>query len=365
LSERFVFNFATAAELVPPIIVLHEPADGAKLSDLRTPVRVVFSETIEPSSFYPGFSIFPSVHGGFTWDADGAAVEFTPLVDYQNGERYEVILDREISDESGNRLGEEFRFEFSMDGIPQPTLERVTTLRDGMPLVPLESGGGIDPSLEIEKDERFLFTFGQVPNEEQKRDLFTVNPPTPFELAWDGETRVCEFAFEEDLSWNRVYTIEVLGLTYIFVVNGDTSRPITVTALTYCSDLNAPSGSEKYLLLQFADNVDFSGAVTPAFDFHLQHAPGAGVDIGSFLQALDITVVPACVSISCADIELSPLAVDPHMLPGPDQSVVRLHCTVFEDPTVSGTVTFRLDAELHDSAGNHLAEDFVLLVNNN
>jgi hypothetical protein len=36
-----------------------------------------------------------------------------------------------------------------------------------------------------------------------------------------------------------------------------------------------------------------------------------------------------------------------------------------DDPAVSGTITFRLGTGLRDGAGNHLAEDYILLVDNN
>ncbi len=365
LCEPFDFSFATARELLPPEVVLHEPADGARVSSARTPVRIVFSEPIDPSSFYPGFSLFPSVQGGFSWTPGGEEVEFTPLADYLPGETYEVGLGREISDNSGNQLGEEIRFEFTMIDIPQPSIQSVTTAGDGQLLVPIQSGGGIDPSLEIEKDERFLFTFSRGPTEQQKLDLFTIEPSIPFAVTWQGDNLSCELGFEEDLGWNQVYTIELLGLSYSFVVNGQQSLPITVRELTYCPDLNVPSGADKFVVLRFADNIDFSAAVAPAFDFHLQHAPGSEVDIGSFLRAFDITIVPACVDIIPGDVELSPLAIDPHVLPGEGRSVVRLHCSVLEDPAVTGTVTFRLSTELRDTAGNHIAEEYVLLVDNN
>jgi hypothetical protein len=64
------------------------------------------------------------------------------------------------------------------------------------------------------------------------------------------------------------------------------------------------------------------------------------------------------------DVAISPLAIDPQPLPASDESVARLFCTVIEDPAVSGTITFRLDTTLQDNLSNHLAEDFVLLVNN-
>jgi len=365
LSQAFSFGFATAEELEPPEVVLHEPADGAQVSSPRMPIRIVFSEPIDPASFYPGFSLFPSIRGGFSWNPTAEQVQFIPLADYQPDQTYEVVLSRDISDQSGNQLGEEIRFEFFSEDIQHPSIESVTTLDDGKLLVPLQSGGGIDPTLEIEKDERFLFTFSREPTEEQKIDLFTVEPLTPFVVTWKEENRLCELGFEEELCWNQVYSIELLGMTYSFIVNGQHSRPLTVTALTYCPDLNAPAGNDKFVLLQFADNLDFSGAVFPAFDFHLEHAIGLEVDVGSFLQAFELTILPACVSVTMREVELSPLAIPPYTAPGQGQSVVRLHCSVAEDPAVTGTVTFRMSTELRDTGGNHLAEDFVLLVNNN
>jgi hypothetical protein len=365
LSESFDFSFATAVELVPPEVILHEPADGQSLSSTRVPIRIVFSEPIDPSSFYPNFSLFPSVQGGFTWNAGGTEVEFSPIADYQPGQTYEVVLGQEISDLSGNQLVEEIRFEFCINDVLEPSIESATTLSDGKVLVPLELGGGLDPSLQIEKDESFVFTFSPGPTDEQKLDLFSVQPFTSFVLIWDDDNCRCELSFQENLCWNQVYSIEVLELTYTFVVNGEQSIPITITELTYCADLNAPPDDSKFVPLQFAENIDFSVAPAPAFDFHLEHAPGAEVDIGSFLQAFELTVVPACLSVTMKDVELSPLAIDPDPLPGLGQSIVRLHCSIVEDPAVTGTIAFRLSTELRDSAGNHLAEEFVLLVNNN
>jgi hypothetical protein len=365
LGKPFDFCFATAGELIPPEVLLHEPADGQQLAPGRVPIRILFSESIDPSSFYPHFSLLPTVQGSFSWDADGRQVEFIPLYDSQPGQSYEVELGREISDWSGNCLVDDVRFQFTITDNLQPIVESVSTLKGGQLLIALQSGGGIDPSLKVEKDEVFLFAFSQGPSEEQKVDLFSVEPSTPFELTWGVDNGSCELAFQDDLCWNQIYSIELLGLTYTFVVNGEQSIPPSVAALSYCSDLNAPFSDDKFVQLEFAENIDFSGAVSPAFDFHLTHVPGLEVDIGSFLKAFDLTILPACVSVTMRDIELSPLSVDPYPVPGPGQSVVRLHCSILEDPSVTGTITFRLSTELRDSGGNHLAEDFVLLIDNN
>jgi hypothetical protein len=362
LAEPFLFEFATAEELLSPEILYYEPADGAQEVAPREAIHIVFSEPIEEASFYRGFSVFPSVHGAFLWNAAGAEVRFRPLADYQPGQDYEVVLESDICDRSGNRLAEEFRFVFTAGQDTQASLLSVQTLAGGRQLIPVQSGGGIDPSLEIEKDERFLLTFTRAPSEQQKIDLLRVDPTTPFTLTWEEQD--CLLGFDELLSWNRIYQIELAEQTYIFVVNGPRSIPISVAAVSYCPDLAAPDGDEKFVPLSFADNVDFSNAAAPAFDIHLLHAEGVQVDLGSFLLALDITVARGCISLAVKDVELSPLAVDPYPLPEAGQSVVRLHCDLVEDPGISGTITLRIGTALRDSADNHLSEDFVLLINN-
>ena len=365
LGGGFAFRFATAGELVPPTVISNDPPDGSQILSRREPVRIVFSEPIDAASFYLGFSLYPSVRGAFRWSPDATEVEFMPVSDYRSGESYEVLLGREITDLSGNRLAGEFRFTFHTDDAADPSVERVETLNGGKPLTALQLGGGIDTGLEIEKDERFLLVFSQGLEEEQKADLLRVDPVTAFSLEWDGENRSCVLSFREALCWNQVYRLDLLGLSYTFVVDGPRSLPLAVTALTYCPDLDAPAGEGKYIALEFADNLDFTGALKPAFDFYLDHAEGVQVDLGSFLQAFQLTVVPACISVNLIDVELSPLAIEPETPPAEGQSVVRLHCSIEEYPAETGTVTFRVGTDLRDTAYNHLAEEFVLLVNNN
>lgn len=365
LTKPFHFEFATAEELVPPEIVLHEPADGAVVPEARAPIHLVFSEPIETASFYIGFSIFPSITGSYLWSVNGDEVEFLPLTDYQPGQMYEVDLSREICDKSGNQIAEELRFSFRTEETQMPSVSSVETLAGGKLLISIESGGGVDPSLEIEKDEQFLISFTQGLTQEQIFDLIQIDPYVPFSLAWDDERQSCLLRFDQELNWNQVYQIELPDLTYPFVINGPRSIPISVTTVTYCADLDAPAGVDKYVLLDFSDNLDFSGAINPAFDFYLEHAVGEHIDLGSFLQAFSVSIAADCIFLTQNDVELSPLVIDPYILPQEGQSIVRLHCSIVEDPGATGTVTFRINSELRDSALNHLTEEFVLLINNN
>jgi hypothetical protein len=363
LAAPFDFEFTTAEELIPPELLTHEPRDGEQGISRRQTIRLVFSEPVDRASLYTGFSLLPSVYGGFLWFQEGAEVHFLPLEDYQPGQTYEVVLSDELADRSGNRLEQSVSFSFQVLDVQEPSIISLQTSDDGQVLVSLEDGGSLDPSLEIEKDETFLLTFSQPLTVEQKIDLVEVDPATRYSLTWDD--RSCTLVFTEPLLWSQVYRLEVLGQTYTFLINGPGSVPITVEGISYCPDLSAPYGPDKFVPLQFAGNYDFSDAVAPAFDFHLRHAVGRRVDIGSFLVALDISVVPDCLSLTPTDIELSPLAVDPYPLPAEGQSVVRLFCTLIEDTGITGTVTFRLDGSLRDDGDNYLSEDFVLLINNN
>ncbi|MCK5007269.1 MAG: Ig-like domain-containing protein, partial [Spirochaetales bacterium] len=162
LAEPFAFDFVTGEELIPPEVLSYTPADGATGISPRESIRVVFSEPIDEASFYSGFSLFPTVRGGFLWFSEGAEVHFLPVADYQFGRSYEVVLSQEISDRSGNRLVEDFHFSFRVQEVIEPSIVSVETVEGGRVLVPTQSGGGIDPSLGIEKDETFLLTFSQV-----------------------------------------------------------------------------------------------------------------------------------------------------------------------------------------------------------
>jgi hypothetical protein len=340
LAQPFTFGFVTGEELTPPKVLSHVPIDGATGVTLRESIRIVFSEPVDEASFYSGFSLYPPVSGGFRWFSNGEEVHFLPLVDYQFGGSYELVLSQEISDRSGNRLAGDFQFCFRVQEVIEPLIVSVETVDGGRILASSQSGGGIDPSLEIEKNERFLLTFSQELSEERKIGLINIDPHINFTVTWNGENRSCILGFDESLLWNQVYRIEVLGQMYAFVINGPKSIPITVTGISYCADLEAPPGIDKFVPLQFAGNYDFSDSVAPAFDFHLHHAEGAQIDLGSFLKSLDITIAPACISLTPIDIRISPLAVDPQPLPAPGESVVRLLCTLFEDPAVSGTTGY-------------------------
>lgn len=357
LNRPFSYVFYTGSERNKPSVLAFSPTDGSVAVSQRQEVSVLFSEPVDKASFYSGFSIAPAVEGGFGWYGEGEEVVFTPLQDYMQGQLYSVTLSQEITDSSGNPLVEEVGFCFEVDRQPELSVISVTTAAEGKPLQAISKGGGLDPSLGIEKDEQFVLSFSSQVPATRRTEAVDVEPVTPFTLLWDDQHSSCTLTFAEHLEWNRIYRLAILDETYIFLVNGQCSMPITVEALRYSADIKAPAGPGKYTTLEYANTYSFTDAVSPVFDFHLHHSGQASIDLGSFLQALSISISHSCLSISTIDVDVSPL-------PGPEQSVVRLYCNIQDDPAAAGTITFRLDDGLRDDLGNRLTEGFTLLINN-
>jgi len=323
-------------------------------------VRVRFSEPPEPASVLAGWSITPAVRGRFSWSTDAAEVTFLPLEDYAGGQQYTVRLSGQVCDLSGNRLAEDLEFHFRTVPSAEVQVLSVVCPRSGRVLSP---GSAVDLSLGIEKDERFLATLSLPLPPAERGQAIALQPAVPVLLSWNAAADACLVGFDAALQWNRLYTLRVLDQSYAFVVNGADSLPPQVRSIRYCPDIDAPV--PQFIELQFAGNYSFVPAPAPAFDFHLDHAQNAAIDLGSFMQTLSILAGGGCLSLQCRQLAVSPLPVDPDPLPGSGQSVVRLLCSIDDDPGISGPLSFRLDTDLRDSLGNHLAADHVLVVNNN
>lgn len=356
LARPLAVRFVTGTEGDRPRITDHSPGDGATVADLREPVRVRFSEPPQPASVLSGFSIEPEVRGSFAWSGDETEITFQPLEDYTPGRPYTVRLAEEIRDRSGNPLVEGVEFRFLTAARPRPAVLSVLCPRSGRTLSP----DGVDLSLGIEKDETFLVTFSAPVLPSERERAVSLLPAAATLVSWNAEGDGCQVGFREPLQWGGSYSLCVLEESFGFVVNGEHSLPPQVTSIRYCPEL----GAAAFVELQFAGNYSFLSAGAPVFDFHLRHAVDAVIDLGSFLKALSIEAGGGCLTLQCLHVALSPFPVDPDPLPGPGQSVVRLACSIVDDPLACGVLSIRLDTDLGDNLGNHLAAPHVLVVNN-
>ncbi|MBN1836701.1 MAG: Ig-like domain-containing protein [Spirochaetales bacterium] len=366
LAEPLRFQFRTGADDRRPAVVRLFPADGAVVESPREPIVVEFSEAVDPANLYAGFSLFPAVPGSFGWSAGGREVVFQPVADYTPGTRYELTLQASITDRSGNTLAEDVHSWFTAAAVEEPAVAEVATVPGGGVLEAVSAGVALNRDLGIEKDGGLRVSFSCPVPPGERATALSIQPRVALDLSWSEEPPECIVGFAEHLAWEQVYTLTSLGEEYVFLVDGPGSRPPTVEYVKLCLDLSAPEPAQ-YLALEYGGNYDFGDTLwsRAALDVHVSHGETAEIDLGSFLDAFEVSTTGGCLAFEWHEAAVNPAAPAPEPSPAPGSSVVRLHCTLADDIAAAGTVTIRLADTLRDSLENRLAEEFVLVFNNN
>ncbi len=121
LAQAKTWTFTTAATV--PTVVSVEPGDGAVAVAGNTPVRVVFSEGMDPGTLTPdAFSVSvmggEAVPGTRSWDAPTRTATFRPSGAYPGGAVVEVHLSQAVKDLSGIGLGADVSASFTVSNAP-------------------------------------------------------------------------------------------------------------------------------------------------------------------------------------------------------------------------------------------------------
>ena len=350
LPREYARTFHTRRELDTPRVLSSSPPAGSRVTDPRNPVRLLFSEPMDPADTMSAFSLSPSLPGWFSWESGMESFLWTPLEDYVPGKVYRVTLGKNASDTSGNCLPEDHVFQFAVPG-ENPAILSVATLDGRTTLSPAGDGDSPHPSGGIEKDEKFLVCFSRpVPPEERTRAVVTI-PSLLLETEWREEGRELVLGFSEYLGWRSTGELHILDTVYRFIVDGENSVPLEISRVFY---------DDEELL--FAHNYPFPSSSGSAFDVYVSHGEGAAVVLASFLSAFSIRAGNGCVYITPTRVEMNPPAPAPR-LPVPDrETLFRVHCEVVDMP-VPGTVELIVDTELRDDRDNRPQNKFVLEVN--
>ena len=366
LKAEFNRTFLTKEETEPPKVVASSPPSGGKVTNLRNPIEITFSEPMDRESIIRSFSVLPSLPGAFTFSSDSASFLWTPLEPYRKGETYQITVKKDSQDLSGNSLVEEYRFSFEVpDTVPE--ILSITCLSTGSPLTPAQPGTYVDPSLRIEKNESFRILFTSPVDPENRDSIVTFYPTTVYRTAWNQAGNELILTFPEPLSWNTVYELQILSSTFRFRVNGPRSIPLEVRKIFYIPDTTAVTPTYEELLL--SHNYTFTDSANAAFDVYLSLSPAGSIVTSSFLSSFSLEPGNGCLDIRLLRVEENPLLPPPQPYPPPQEGgtplkvqVFRVHCRltpVFN----SGTVTFTLGTDLKDDLENHLAQPYTLVVN--
>jgi len=111
LASPFSWQFRTYLDTLPPTVVETTPADSNTSVSVNTDITVVFSETMDRSTLtLSSFQISPSVSGVLS--STDTSLTFDPDEALDTLQWYMVTLTTDISDSTGNRLAEEYVWDF-------------------------------------------------------------------------------------------------------------------------------------------------------------------------------------------------------------------------------------------------------------
>ncbi|MGQ9630861.1 MAG: Ig-like domain-containing protein [bacterium] len=143
MEENYVAQFVVGADFAPPQVlgVNHDGSadywpDGtvigpanivptAPTNDVRTPIVVTFSESMNRSKTKGAFSASGDPEGDFSWNGEGTQMTFTPAEDWPDG-RITITIGQSAEDAEGNVLEEEYSMYFVVEG----SSPRVLTIGD-------------------------------------------------------------------------------------------------------------------------------------------------------------------------------------------------------------------------------------------
>jgi hypothetical protein len=357
LAEEFSFRFFTGEDRIPPEITSYSPAEGEIVANLYRPIRLIFSESVDPGSLYGSFTVSPGISGAWSWNGDATEAEYIPLQGYQPGEEYRVEVGTGLMDRAENRLAERCVFRFSIQEPPQQEILLLSTSDGRMALLPVEQRL---LNQGLEKDDDFRVELGAPVDPARTTGFIKVLPGVPFQCEWSDDFTVCCLHFNEPLEWEGIYELCLLESVYRLQVTNPASQPPSVKRVTFCNDTAAPAFRE----LMLNQNLSLSDSGSACFDFYIEHAPGFPVELGSFLEALSIDAGD-CLRISLLAVVRNPLppAPVPEPPPGSNTDVLRIYCRLEDTDNPPGIISLELEASLADTNQNFLQSPFVLTVN--
>jgi len=195
LKEDYTSSFSTSIDLIKPEAVSIQPADGARVSDIFSPLIVQFSEAVRLDSVKKGFIITPYVVGDITLLNDNSTLVFTPYNNYIHGTTYTITLSTDIVDIAGNHLLKEYKSificgtDFTLPTLNPESMEppdysvgcfahyNGTEVR----LQPFTTTEGIDKNADV------LIRFSKAMQRIDTNESISISPPCNTFFSWEDD----------------------------------------------------------------------------------------------------------------------------------------------------------------------------------
>ena len=348
-SQEWCAEFTTGSDSEPPQFIEASPADLSEINNRRQEFSFIFSEPIDPQSFRDAFSILPDLKFYLQW-VDSSVI-FHPLEDFESGREYTMTISENLRDKSGNPIDRQLDLIYRISALEDPSLES---------LFLTSTGGSLNPSginAGVEKDDIISGQLNRTFNEEERLNLVSLSPESPYSIQWDSQYRHFTLIFES-LDWECYYDLTLLEDHYLLFTDGVESQPPELVSLAFCLDSTADIPH----ILSLNTALGAADSENAFADFLLVHSAAGGINQFSFMDALSIDSPVLNFETIGYEVYDGTQIPSPAVTPGWGESLIRIHLNII-DTGLPGVVTFSLSDILSDTLGNSLKESWALTVN--
>lgn len=355
LSESFIFRFSTKGTIERFFVKSINIPDGDIIDNLLKTIKIEFSDSVDESSFFEGFSIYPAITGEIIFNGNRDSIEFKPLKQMSADTKYTITLKDTIADRQGNNLGEKYEIAFR------------TAKDDEFWLESLSAGGRIlSPSgilnSGLEKSSSLTLTFAGKLSEDAKKAPISTSPKTSYTCNWNNNYSQCTITFDKSIEYKTLLEItpieNIYGENakssfqsrYTLLFDGEKSRPPAVSTIRYYEDFSSGSSVE----ITYGTSIAFTSVDEACFEFEFKLGETLTFYKTDVYGKIDIDVINGDTLIEEKRLEIEDN--------GNGKTLVRVFCKI-TSCTVQSPVIITVDKNLQDSNSNKLGENFVVRFN--
>lgn len=196
LVQKIVFKTVAA-----PFIKLYDQQGNGAQAD--KPIKIVFSEAMNPTSVAEKFALSPATVGKINWEDENTFV-FVPDEEFKKGTDYTIKFLSGMENKYGGKTDHDIELAFSTAGAVKV-------------LSASPKNGAYGQSVDLSK---IVLEFDQEVDHTSAQNAFSVSPSISGSFSWDGNKMI--FAISRALDSSTKYTIKLKkGIKTVYGLDSD------------------------------------------------------------------------------------------------------------------------------------------------
>ncbi|MBP6859247.1 MAG: Ig-like domain-containing protein [Candidatus Magasanikbacteria bacterium] len=271
----------TFKTVAPPFVKLYDQEGSGMRAD--SPIKIVFSEAMNPASVAEKFSLNPATVGTIQWEDEKTFI-FLPDAEFRKGADYTIKFLSGMENKYGGKTDQDIELHFSPAGA-------VAILS----VYPKNASYGLPLDLS-----RVIIEFDQEVEHESAQNSFSISPNISGSFSWDGNKMI--YSLSRSLDNSTKYTIKLKkGIKTVYGLDSEKDYNYSFTTKDKVFSLNIPMyyQSETFtcniaatrMVLAYRDTVRSENSIKAAIgeggDPNVNWVEGYGVHWGPISNFID------------------------------------------------------------------------------